>query len=233
MSREEVKLDLSRIVFIGRTFDEYLKIFNLSTDELAGKRILDCPSGACSFTAIANQNGLDATAADIAYYFSINELESKGIQDLEHAMEHMEKAQSNYLWDYFKSVDDLKKNRMQALTDCMKGMKQSPERYVPAILPELPFSDNEFDVTLSAHFLFMYADRLDYDFHLQTLKELMRVTRNEIRIFPMVDLSSKRYEFLDELFEFIEGQGWTAEEIEVHYNFQKNANSMLKMKKMI
>jgi hypothetical protein len=229
MSQAEVKLDLSRIVFIGRTFDEYLKMFNLSKEELVGKKILDCPAGACSFTAISNQNGIDVTASDIAYCHPAIELQNKGLQDIEHAMDHMEKAQTNYVWDYFKSVNELKQNRTQALTDCVEDMKHTPQRYVPAILPELPFSDNEFDFTLSAHFLFMYADRLDYDFHVQTIQELMRVTRKEIRIFPLVDLSSRRYEHLDKLLDFVRGQGWTAEQIKVPYEFQQNANTMLKI----
>ena len=62
---------------------------------LRGKRILDCPSGACSFTAVANRRGVDVTAADIAYFYAPEELERKGLQDLEHAMGHMEKAQAN------------------------------------------------------------------------------------------------------------------------------------------
>jgi hypothetical protein len=42
------KLDLERIVFIGRTFEEYLDMFSLSEEELKEKKILDCPAGACS-----------------------------------------------------------------------------------------------------------------------------------------------------------------------------------------
>ncbi|MEK5236668.1 hypothetical protein NST99_13350 [Paenibacillus sp. FSL L8-0470] len=51
------KLDLQRIVMIGRTFEEYLRMFNLQREELAVRRILDCPAGVCSFTAAANQLG--------------------------------------------------------------------------------------------------------------------------------------------------------------------------------
>lgn len=56
----------------------------------------------------------------------------------------------------------------------LKRMKKFPRQYVSATLPHLPFMDNEFDLTLSAHFLFMYGDLLDYSFHLETLKELLR-----------------------------------------------------------
>lgn len=231
MSRAEAKLDLSRIVFIGRTFEEYMLMFNLSKEELAGRTILDCPAGACSFTAIANQHGADVTAVDIAYFHPFDQLAAKGAEDTEHAMLSMEKAHSNYKWDYFKSKEGLRTHRLQALTDCTKDMKISPSRYVPAVLPELPFEDKVFDLTLSAHFLFMYADRLDYDFHLRSIQELMRVTKEEIRIFPLIDLSCKRYEHLDLLIEFIQSQGYITEEIKVGYEFQKGANSMLSIKK--
>ncbi|KRF13595.1 class I SAM-dependent methyltransferase [Paenibacillus sp. Soil787] len=232
MSRAEVKLDLSRIVFIGRTFEEYMLMFNLSKEELKGRKVLDCPAGACSFTAIANQQGADVTATDIAYYHPFEQLAEKGFEDIEHAMLNMEKAQKNYKWDYFKSVEGLRNHRIQALIDCANDMTKSPNRYVPAVLPALPFEDKEFDLTLSAHFLFMYADRLDYDFHLQSIQELMRVTKEEIRIFPLIDLSCNRYEHLDKFVDFIQSQGYITEEIKVGYEFQKGANSMLRIKKV-
>ncbi|MNH42961.1 hypothetical protein D3C79_1047630 [compost metagenome] len=75
----------------------------------------------------------------------------------------------------------------------------------------------------------MYGDRLDYDFHLRTLLELMRVTKSEIRIFPLIDLSSRRYHELERLVSAVQAQGWTAEEQQVPYEFQKGANSMLRL----
>ncbi|MBS4218788.1 SAM-dependent methyltransferase [Bacillus sp. FJAT-49711] len=231
MSRVEqsTKLDIERIVFIGRTFEEYLKMFSLSVESLKGKRILDCPAGACSFTAVGNKLGLDISACDIAYYHSSDDLKSKGLKDIEHAMEHIEKAKGNYIWDVFKDVEDLRKHRLNALEHCTKDMEEASERYVAVTLPSLPFKDEEFNLLLSAHFLFMYADRLDYEFHIETLKELLRVTKEEIRIFPLVDLEGKRYEHLDKVVRFLIDNGYDVEEINVLYEFQANANSMLKI----
>jgi hypothetical protein len=228
---QSTKLDLERIVFIGRTFEEYLKMFSLSEEELQGKKILDCPAGACSFTAVGNKSGLDVTACDIAYYHSGQDLKNKGLQDIEHAMEHMQKAQNNYKWDYFKDVEGLRSNRLSALEDCAKDMRESSERYIPVTLPSLPFKNDEFDILLSAHFLFMYADRLDYQFHIETINELLRVTKKEIRIFPLVDLEGKRYEFLEKFIRYLNNNGCTVEEVNVPYEFQTNANSMLKIRK--
>ena len=228
---QSTKLDLERIVFIGRTFEEYLDMFLLSKEELQGKKILDCPAGACSFTAIGNKSGFDVTACDIAYYHSSEDLKNKGIQDIEHTMERMQTAKNNYKWDYFGDVSGLKKHRLNALQDCSKDMKEFNERYIPVTLPSLPFDNEEFDILLSAHFLFMYADRLDEQFHLETLNELLRVTKEEVRIFPLVDLEGKRYEHLDKIISYLNDNGYTVEEVKVPYEFQINANSMLKIKK--
>jgi len=60
----------------------------------------------------------------------------------------------------------------------------------------------------------------------------MRVTREELRIFPLVDLSGKRYEHLARLIEDLVSQGFITEEIKVPYEFQKGANQMLKIRRM-
>ncbi len=225
------KLALERIVFLGRTFDEYVHMFSLSDEVLKGKKILDCPAGACSFTTIGNQKGLDITACDIAYYHSVRELEHKGLEDINHAMFQMEKVKGKYKWSFFKTIEELRKHRKSALHNCVADMVTHPERYNPVTLPSMPFKDNEFDILLSAHFLFMYADRLDYDFHLSTIKEMLRVTKEEIRIFPIVDLEGNRYEHLDRLYTFLHERGCSVEEKVVPYEFQENANMMLVIKK--
>ncbi|MBT2757690.1 SAM-dependent methyltransferase [Mesobacillus foraminis] len=233
MSRAErsTKLDLERIVFIGRTFDEYVDMFSLTEEDLVGKKILDCPAGACSFTAVGSQMGLNVTACDIAYDHAIEDMENKGLKDIQHTMEQLRQVKENYIWDYFNDIEDLRNHRLSALNDCAKDWKKSRERYIAATLPFLPFRDNEFDLLLSAHFLFMYGDRLDEQFHIQTLNEYLRVTKEEIRIFPLVDLEGKRYELLDDIIRRLEYGGCKVDEVTVGYQFMNHANSMLKITK--
>ncbi|MGG3280214.1 SAM-dependent methyltransferase [Paenibacillus solani] len=231
-SQGKTKQELDRVVFIGRTFEEYTHMFDLQLPELAGKRILDCPSGACSFTAHGRKLGLDVTASDIAYDHRLDDLEAKGQQDIEHAMETMERAKSNYVWDYYGDVPGLCEFRQQALRDCVRDMREFPDRYVAAVLPELPFDDEQFHLVLSAHFLFMYSDRLDYDFHIQTVRELLRVASEEVRIFPLTDLTGSRYAHLDRLIHELEAEGLRVTEVNVPYEFMKNGNSLLKISKI-
>ncbi|MET3207412.1 UNVERIFIED_CONTAM: hypothetical protein ABIC26_000346 [Paenibacillus sp. PvR008] len=231
-SQGKTKQELERVVFIGRTFEEYMQMFNLQISELAGKKILDCPAGACSFTAHGTKASLDIMASDIAYDHKIDDLERKGLLDIEHAMETMERAKDNYVWDYYGDVQGLSEHRHQALQDCTQDMRKHPERYVAAVLPELPFGDEQFNMVLSAHFLFMYSDRLDYDFHKKTIQDLLRVTSEEVRIFPLTDLTGTRYDLLDRLILELEAEGLRVTEVKVPYEFMHNGNSLLSIRKI-
>lgn len=117
------KLEIERVIFIGRTYEEYLSMFDLNLDELEGRKILDCPAGACSFTAIGRNKGLNIEACDIAYTFNATELYNKGKDDLKHAIEKMQLSKSNYYWSYFENINHLERHRMQALTDCFYDME--------------------------------------------------------------------------------------------------------------
>lgn len=231
-SAGKTKQELDRVVFIGRTFEEYNNMFDLHMEELIGKRILDCPGGACSFTAHGSRLGLDITASDITYDHKPDDLERKGLQDIRHAMETIERAKSNYVWDYYGDVEGLSRHRHQALQDCVQHMRELPRRYVAAVLPKLPFKDEEFDLVLSAHFLFMYSDRLDYDFHKQTIQELLRVASEEVRIFPLTDLTGSRYDHLDRLIHELEAEGLRVTENKVPYEFMRNGSSLLSIRKL-
>jgi len=84
---------------------------------------------------------------------------------------------------------------------------------------------------LSAHFLFTYADRLNLDFHLESIGEFLRVVRKEVRIFPLVDLKSNKYSELESIIDYIHTQGWKTEQRTVDYEFQRKANSYLRIYK--
>ncbi|NMI03273.1 hypothetical protein HF638_04765 [Paenibacillus sp. SZ31] len=110
-------------------------------------------------------------------------------------------------------------------------MRMYPDRYVASVLPELTFANEQFDLTLSAHFLFTYAGRLDVDFHVATVMELLRVTKREVRIFPTVDMSGDRYKHMDALKLILEERGCTVSEEPTAYEFQRNAHTMLQIVK--
>jgi ubiquinone/menaquinone biosynthesis C-methylase UbiE len=105
----------------------------------------------------------------------------------------------------------------------------SAERYVNASLPNLPFDDESFDITLSGHFLFTYSDRFDYGFHLKSLLELVRVSRSEVRIYPVVGLNGCKPGFFDDLLSALAKAGVQSELIPSRFEFQKGGSEILRL----
>ena len=85
----EKKLELKEIVLIGRTFDEYYRMFELSNINFKDEKILDVASGVSSFCSEANSKGYSVTASDKIYHFSAKEIEEKCISDLKMVMEKL------------------------------------------------------------------------------------------------------------------------------------------------
>jgi len=101
-------------------------------------------------------------------------------------------------------------------------------RYVPAELPNLPFFDATFDLALCSHFLFLYSQQHDAQFHIEAVQELCRVAQ-EVRIFPLVELDGTISRHLSQVTEALGAGGFTVTIEPVAYEFQKGANQMLRV----
>lgn len=231
MNKKSDSLDIDRIAFFGRTYSEYLSMFGLNEQLLRQGAILDCPAGASSFAAEAHQLGLDVTACDILYNRGTDELIEKCKKDMQHVFEKFDEAEHLYVWKYYKNKDEVIALRNKALKlfaeDFPAGLNK--KRYIPAELPNLPFSDKSFSLVLSGNFLFLYGDRIDLEFHKACIKELIRVCSGEVRIFPLVGLDAKPYPYLNDILSFFDYSGIKTEIVNVPFEFQKGANQMIKL----
>jgi len=223
------KFELDDIVLIGRTFEEYYKMFEL--EEMSkDDKILDAASGVSSFCAEASLKGYDVTASDRIYGVSSSEIEKKCAKDLEIVLEKLPDVKDSYKWDYFKDIVALEKNRKSAYMDFIADYKEKGNSaYIDVEFPETPFEDNQFTVSLVSHFLFLYDEHLDYEFHKKTISEIMRITSDEIRIFSVVNLRYKKSLFVDKLMKDPEFANYEMEIKKVDYEFLKNGNEMLKI----
>lgn len=224
-------LDIDRIAFIGRTYDEYMRIFDLDESMPSKGRVLDCPAGASSFAAETHLKGFDVTACDIMYNLSADELLEKGKKDIQHVFEKFDKVSHHYTWKHYKDRDEVISRRKRALdsfaSDFSKGIAE--ERYIQAELPRLPFADGTFSLVLSGHFLFLYNDRLDLAFHKACLKELVRISSGEVRVYPLTGLDAKQYPYMENVLSFLRSEGIRSEILNVPFEFQKGANQILKL----
>ena len=168
-------------------------MFNLSTAELTLK-IVGVGDGPASFNVQMYQRGTPIISIDPIYRFSVPELRARIKATYDDVIAQTRANQDKFVWTHIASVNELAKRRMQAMDlfceDFERGKRQG--RYVNAALPELPFPDRQFDLALSSHFLFLYSDNRDLAFHLESIRELLRIAA-EVRIFPVVDFNSDSY----------------------------------------
>lgn len=227
---KESGLSLDRVVFYGRTLREYQLIFNFDHEAYKGRKVLDCPAGSSSFTAETVRLGVDATAVDPMFGESATDLLEAGEADIGHVMESVMKSQDLFCWSFYPTPQALRSYRKTALTRFVHdyAKPESAERYVKASLPNLPFGDKSFDMALGGHFLFTYSDRLDYDFHLKALLELVRVS-HEARIYPVVGRDGRRPLFFEDLLSTLAKAGVQSELAPSRFKFQKGGGEILRL----
>jgi hypothetical protein len=221
------KFDLKEIVLIGRTYDEYFHMFNLMDLDLNTVKILDAASGVSSFCAEANAKGYDVTASDRIYCFSPEEIRAKCASDLDTVMDKLPGVMDQYRWVYFEDAEALSRKRERAYRAFIEDYAVHRERYVDTAYPRSRFGDKQFTVSLASHFLFLYDEHLDYDFHRETVRELIRVTSREVRIFPLINLRYHRSIFVGRIAEELRQEGYRVQIRRVDYEFLKGGNEMM------
>jgi len=223
---EDDRYRIEEVALIGRTAAEYGQLFDLDIDEWVGKRVLDCPSGACSFVAAARERGVAAVGADAEYDRSPAALARRCPGDIDRAMASLDGVEHLYRWDFYDDVADLAGYRERAAARFLHDYAHNGDRYVDALLPELPFPDGAFDLVLSAHFLFLYDDRLSERFHVRTARELLRVG-DQLRMFPLVGFDAERSAHVDPVVDRLRADGHEVEIRSVPFEFQRGADEML------
>jgi len=224
-----MRYELSDVLPWGRSFEEYVRMFGLSEDDL-NRIILGCADGPAGFNAQMNRRGRRVVSCDPIYRFTRRQLNSRIEQACAEIIEQTKKNIGNFVWSSITSIEELRKTRMSAmeqfLEDYDDGKKQG--RYIDAELPILPFDDNTFDIALCSHFLFLYSDRLSLEFHRQSIEQLCRVAR-EVRIFPLIDLDLRPSPYVRPIAHYLETEGFAVSIERVGYEFQRGGNEMLRI----
>lgn len=220
-------LHLEQVVPWGRSMAEYVAMFDLSPRSLA-MRMLDCGGGPASFNAELTERGGRVVSCDPIYRFTAQEIERRVAETYPVMLRGVEEEQERFVWTRIGSPSELGAMRMRAmrrfLEDFAAGVAE--ERYLDASLPELPFQQDAFDLALCSHLLFLYSEQFDVDFHLASLRELLRVAR-EVRVFPLLDLAGRESVHLRPVMESLAMAGYRPQVREVPYEFQRGGGRML------
>ena len=220
-------LQLDRVVLLGRTYDEYIRYFALQMDQWRGKKILDVASGVGSFCAEANVLGYEVTAADRIYGVSAEELAPRCAVDLDHVIQSVHDL-TVYRWDnFYETPQRLRGLRERAYKTFLQDYQQHRERYIKIELPHLSFKDRTFDLTLVSYLLFVYEDQLSYEFHKQSIEEIMRVTGGEARIYPTVTFEAQPSQYVPRLQQDL--RHLRIELVHTDFEFLRNSNNFLRI----
>lgn len=224
-------MKLENVVPWGRNLEEYQSMFLLSNQDLQSK-ILGCGDGPSSFNFEATTQNVNITSIDPIYQFTRDEIQQRIDETSSVVSEQVRQNQKDYIWKNIKSVDELIEIRLRAMNDFINdyedGKKQN--RYIHNELPKLAFENISFDLVLSSHFLFLYSEHFDLQFHRDSILEMCRVSKKEVRIFPLLNLKNEKSEHLESILKILNDRGFETKIVKTNYEFQKGADEMLTIK---
>lgn len=202
-------------------------MFDLDEQALDG-RVLDCCAGASNFIAEHVARGGDGLAIDPVYASSGTGLASAVRNGLGGGTQIIDRHSDRFVWDWYGTVEGREAIRGEAAAAFLVDVGHNPGRYVAAALPRLPLADESVDLALCSHLLFTWSEQLGHEWHLAALREMLRVVRREIRVFPLVvQGTGAQVPFLADLLSQLRSEGHDLEVRRVPYEFQRGADSML------
>ena len=224
-------MKLENVVPWGRNLEEYQNMFLLSEKDLQSK-ILGCGDGPSSFNFEVTKLNGNMTSIDPIYQFTKDEIQQRIDETSSVVSEQLKQNQNDFVWKSIKSVDELINIRLTAMNNFIKDYEngKKEKRYIHNELPKLSFENNSFDLVLSSHFLFLYSEHFDLQFHIDSILEMCRISKKEVKIFPLLDLKNQKSEYLEPILEELKRKGFEAKIIKTDYEFQKGANELLRIK---
>src|SRR5579862_6398415 len=123
---------LAEVVPWGRNFDEYVAMFSLDETDRS-RSILGCGDGPASFNAEAQQRNVKVVSVDPLYEFSVAQIRKRIADTAPTVARQLRDNQGDFLWNRFKSVQDLVAARMHAMKDFLADFAAGSDegRYVP------------------------------------------------------------------------------------------------------
>ena len=220
---------LDQVVPWGRSLEEYKQMFMLSDEELAS-RILGVGDGPASFNSEMKALGHTVVSIDPIYSFSRQQIEQRIEKTYDTVISQVEQKPDDFVWDFFVNPKHCGCHRLETmqifLQDYEMGKVQG--RYLPQSLPKLSFDDEQFDLAVCSHLLFLYSNQLSFVFHRESMQELCRVSR-EVRIFPLLALNCRKSPYVSPIQSYFRDMDFTVDVCPVPYEFQKGGNIMMRI----
>lgn len=222
-------MQLDRVVPFGRSLDEYIHLFNLTAADLQ-KSILSVADGPASFNAEGTKLGYSIQSIDPLYGFSADQIRARFDEVVDDIIQQIQQTPNDWVWSYHRSPDELRQNRERAMRLFCEDYElgKASDRYAMGELPRLNLPDHAYELGLCSHFLFLYSDHFDQDFHIAALQEMLRVCR-EVRVFPLLTLMLQPSPHVQPVLDRLTQDGLVCTIETVAYELQKGGNQMLRI----
>jgi hypothetical protein len=221
------------VSFLGRSLADYTQSFDVDIAALRGRDVLDVGAGASSFTAETCARKVNAVAVDPRYNTPVAQLTAQVERDHAEAFAELRAKRRMLRPKSFATLEaahlDQRSASQRFLTDYDTHFIHN--RYVTGSLPKLPFFDGTFDLVLCANVLFADAKRFDYDWHLAACRELVRVSADTAKVFPLFSGEGKTPVSLPRLRRELRESGIVSEVRAVNREFIVGPASMLVLRK--
>lgn len=220
-------MKLDEVVLWGRTLEEYRLMFNLSEAELS-TNIVGCGDGPASFNAELTALGSSVVSIDPIYSCSTEQIKQRIQETYEPVILQVKQNANRYIWKNFRDADELGRSRLAAMEKFLLDYEGGREagRYLPQSLPSLELSNNQFELCVCSHLLFLYSEQLSLDFHVASIYELLRISSN-VRIFPLLKLDGEPSPHVESVIQELSSSGFDVQIQPVAYEFQKGGNQMM------
>jgi hypothetical protein len=224
-------MKLDSVVPLGRSFEEYSLMFDLSSHNLKSK-IVGVGDGPASFNCTMSKMRHSVVSVDPIYTLSSHEIKNQFEQNIDNIIKQVQESPDEWIWKFHASPEELKKHRRKVINQFSDDFESGKEekRYIVGELPSLNFENDQFDLALCSHFLFLYSEHFDFEFHKKSIEEMLRISR-EIRIFPLLDLEKHSSKYVAPLINLYENKGCEIEVRKVNYELQRGGNEMLRIRK--
>lgn len=222
-------MHLDQIVPLGRSAADYRAMFALEPRD-GGRRLLGCGDGPAAFNADWTGEGGQVVSLDPLYAWPAAAIRERIAATFPDVVRRMHAQSGHFALAGGDTIDALASRRRQAMQRFLADYQTESRdgRYVAGALPKLPFADDAFDLALCSHLLFLYETQLSHAFHLQALRELLRVAA-EVRVFPLVNLDARPSAHLTPIRAALAAAGVRDEIVTVDYEVQRGARQMLRL----
>ena len=204
-------------------------MFSLTEADLQ-KSILSVADGPASFNSEGTAKGYQIQSCDPLYVFGTDEIRSRFYTVLDNIIGQVASTRDSWVWNYHKSPESLRVHRLEVAERFCGDYEQGKQagRYTIGALPQLSYPDASYDLGLSSHFLFLYSEQRDIDFHLAAITEMLRIC-SEVRIFPLLTLAQEKSPHIAPVMTKLMNAGYQVRIEQVDYELQPGGNEMMRI----